>query len=55
VKKWSKLIAVVVVIFGLVNVEVGAAFVGIGFSSPTSRSRRGSSWTRWAKLSGQGT
>jgi hypothetical protein len=31
-KKWSKLIAVVVLIFGLVNVGVGGTFIGIGAS-----------------------
>lgn len=31
-KKWSKLIAVVVLIFGLVNVGVGGAFIGVGAS-----------------------
>ena len=31
-KKWSKLIAVVVLIFGLVNVGVGGTFIGIGVS-----------------------
>jgi hypothetical protein len=31
-KKWIRLIAVVVRIFGLVNVGIGGAFLGIGFS-----------------------
>ncbi len=31
-KKWSRLIAVAVVILGLVNVGIGATFIGIGFS-----------------------
>ena len=31
-KKWSTLIAVVVLVFGLVNVGIGATFIGIGVS-----------------------
>ncbi len=31
-KKWSRLIAVAVLILGLVNVGVGGTFIGIGFS-----------------------
>lgn len=31
-KKWSRLIVVAVLVFGLVNVGIGAAFIGIGAS-----------------------